>query len=224
MTQHPDLFAALAAPFAAREVKTRSQAGREFQYVTARTVMNRFDSVVGPENWWDEYEPAGPSVLCKLSIRLPDGRVLTKSDAGGNAGMSDPGDDGKSGFSDAFKRAAVKFGCGRYLYRDGVAELGADPAETPAEGPAPAEPVRPAADGPAPRNGRGLFAWLKDQEQKHEVVLLRYMNNWGKLHEFPARIVDWDAEQVAQAYTEAQRKIRALLPDRAELELEALAN
>ena len=34
--------------------------------------------------------------------------------------MSDSGDDDKSGYSDAFKRAAVKFGVGRYLYRDGV--------------------------------------------------------------------------------------------------------
>ena len=34
--------------------------------------------------------------------------------------MADQGDDDKSGFSDAFKRAAVKFGVARYLYRDGV--------------------------------------------------------------------------------------------------------
>jgi hypothetical protein len=119
-TKHPDIFAALVAPFAKDEVKTRSQAGRQFSYVTARVVMNRLDDVLGPENWWDEYFPMEHSVLCKLFIRLPDGSILTKSDAGGYAGMSDQGDDDKSGYSDSFKRAAVKFGVGRYLYRDGV--------------------------------------------------------------------------------------------------------
>jgi hypothetical protein len=54
MTQHSDLFAALAAPFDPDEVKLRAQAGRQLHYVTARTVMNRLDDVLGPENWWDD--------------------------------------------------------------------------------------------------------------------------------------------------------------------------
>jgi len=57
MTQHPDLFAALAAPFESSEVKVRSQSGRQLHYITARTAMNRLDSVLGPENWYDEYFP-----------------------------------------------------------------------------------------------------------------------------------------------------------------------
>src|SRR3954469_11015289 len=120
MTQHPDLFAALAAPFESHEVKVRSTSGRQFHYITARTAMNRLDSVLGPENWWDEYSPSENSVLCRLTLRLPDGSTLTKADAGGYAGMADSGDDDKSGYSDSFKRAAVKFGVARYLYRDGV--------------------------------------------------------------------------------------------------------
>jgi len=120
MTQHRDLFAALAAPFEPEEVKLRTQAGRQLHYVTARTVMNRLDEVLGPENWWDDFVPLEHSVICRLTIRLPDGQILIKSDAGGYAGMADPGDDDKSGFADAFKRAAVKFGVARYLYRDGI--------------------------------------------------------------------------------------------------------
>jgi hypothetical protein len=54
MTQFPDLFAALAAPFEAHEVRTRTQGTRQVHYITARTAMNRLDSVLGPENWWDE--------------------------------------------------------------------------------------------------------------------------------------------------------------------------
>ena len=121
MTQHRDIFAALHAPFEPEEVKTRSQGGRQLSYITARVVMNRLDDVLGPENWSDDYTPVDDhSVICRLTIRLPDGQVVTKADAGGMAGMADPGDDDKSGYSDAFKRAAVKFGCGRYLYRDGI--------------------------------------------------------------------------------------------------------
>src|SRR3954470_11118167 len=123
MTQHPDLFAALAAPFESHETKIRSQTGRQLQYITARTVMNRLDNVLGPENWWDEYVPSENSVLCRLTIPLPDGSALTKADAGGYAGMADQGDDDKSGFSDAFKRACAKFGVARYLYRDGVPQF-----------------------------------------------------------------------------------------------------
>ena len=125
-TKYPDLFAALAAPFGASEVKARTETSKKtgvtitMSYVTARVVMNRLDSVLGPENWWERYVPLEHSVVCELTIRLPDGSTVTKSDAGGYAGMSDAGDDDKSGFSDAMKRAAVKFGVGRYLYRDGV--------------------------------------------------------------------------------------------------------
>lgn len=112
--EHLHVFAALAHPFEGDEVKVRQQGGRHLHYITARTAMNRLDNVVGPANWWDCYIPNENSVLCQLSIRLPDGTVITKQDAGGYAGMSDQGDDDKSGYSDAFKRAAVKFGVGRF--------------------------------------------------------------------------------------------------------------
>ncbi len=249
MTQHPDLFAALAAPFESDEVKLRAQAGRQLHYVTARTVMNRLDDVLGPENWWDDFVPLEHSVICRLTIRLPDGTVLTKSDAGGYAGMADPGDDDKSGFADAFKRAAVKFGVGRYLYRDGIprfareslkerAELAPQPVEaqtvpapvqavaTPTLAPAPLPPYpTPSAPAPSlspsprsnedglnpPRSGRALFAWTKDQDEKYEYGLLKHLNAWAKRQDFPARMVDWDGEQVTRAYSEGCRKVRAIL-------------
>ena len=119
-TKYPEIFDALAAKFAPEEVKQRPQGRIQLSYVTARTVMNRLDEVLGPENWQDEYNGGENGVLCKLSIRLPDGSWLTKCDVGGYAGMADSGDDEKSGHSDAFKRAAVKFGVARYLYKDGV--------------------------------------------------------------------------------------------------------
>jgi len=243
MTQFPDLFAALAAPFESQEVRIRSQANRQLAYITARTAMNRLDNVLGPENWWDEYVPGENSVLCRLTVRLPDGSTLTKADAGGYAGMPDSGDDDKSGYSDAFKRAAVKFGVARYLYRDGVPSFvqertpGAESMTAqadPAPAPAPANPPAAAAPAPRsvsangggapPRSGKALFAWTKEQEERHAVGLLKYLNTWGKLQDFPSRMVDWDAEQVASAYAEAIRKLQVSQPDRDEATEEALAN
>jgi hypothetical protein len=249
MTQHADVFAALAAPFESHEIKARSQQGRQLYYITARTCMNRLDSVLGPENWHDQYEPHENHVLCKLTIRLPDGQLLTKCDAGGYAGMADSGDDDKSGYSDAFKRACVKFGVGRYLYRDGVpsfvqertaatetmtpapaavSELGASQG-TPAagNGQSPGSVAKTAAaplGGNVPRTGKALFAWTREQEQRYEVGLLKYLNGWAKLQEFPARMVEWNADQVGLAYSEACRKLQSLQTGRSEAYEEAIAN
>src|SRR3954447_528241 len=180
MTQYPDLFAALAAPFETHEVKIRaSQGGRQLHYITARTAMNRLDNVLGPENWWDEYVPLENSVICKLTLRLPDGSTVTKSDAGGYAGMADQGDDDKSGISDAFKRTAAKFGVARYLYRDGVPQFvrdrepGVDSAVPPAptdnghasggqgqngSGPSAQSTAARPREASVPRSGKALFA------------------------------------------------------------------
>lgn len=125
-SKYPELFAELGRPIPESAVKVRSQGGRQLHYITARTVMNRLDTVMGPENWWAEFFPHGQhGVLCKLSIRLPDGQIVSKCDVGGYAGMADGGDDEKSAASDATKRAGVMFGIGRELYGDGnaVAEL-----------------------------------------------------------------------------------------------------
>lgn len=233
-SNHADLFADLARPFDADQVRVRQQGGRDLHYITARTAMNRLDDVLGPENWWDDYFPGEHSVLCRLTIRLPDGSTLTKCDAGGYAGMADQGDDDKSGYSDSFKRAAVKFGVGRYLYRDGVPEfvralrpdgsLGrvtpsvASPApavngEIRKDTVAPRENASPADRGPAPRSGKALFAWVKEQEQRHDVGLLRHLNEWAKGQGFRDRMVDWDAGQIAAAFAEANRRLGSGIRD-----------
>ena len=46
MSQHLELFAALAKPFEADEVRVRPQGGRQLPYITARTVMNRLDALM----------------------------------------------------------------------------------------------------------------------------------------------------------------------------------
>jgi hypothetical protein len=85
-------------------------------YIDARDVMQRLDDAVGVENWQDEYFPLdGGQVMCKLSVCF-DGKWVTKCDVGGESEQPDKGDREKAAFSDALKRAAVKFGIGRYLY------------------------------------------------------------------------------------------------------------
>lgn len=110
----------LAYPFAPSEIdwkpgsvtrdKTKALA---LAYLNARSVMDRLDSVVGPGNWQDSYRIVadGNHVECTLTI---DG--VSKSDVGEPSG-SDFADKVKGAYSDSLKRAAVKFGVGRYLYR-----------------------------------------------------------------------------------------------------------
>ena len=116
----------LSAPFPKHELKWRigatngrkSRDGKSWEkeptsglplaYIDARAVMDRLDDVVGPDNWSNKFfeTPTG-RVICELTVL-----GVTKSDGAGATDME--GD--KGGLSDAFKRAAVHFGIGRYLY------------------------------------------------------------------------------------------------------------
>lgn len=114
---------ALAAPFPASAIGWKAQTTTKDKaralavpYIDARDVMDRLDQVLGPASWRDEYQvlPCG-AVLCRLHLRL-DGEWIAKEDAGGQSDQDDVGDKMKAAFSDALKRAAVKWGIGRYLY------------------------------------------------------------------------------------------------------------
>jgi len=112
----------LSQPFAEADLKWKPQAVREnrclaIAYVTARAIMDRLDEVLTPAGWQDEYAAlADGAVLCRLSLKLGE-EWITKCDVGGASDQPDDGDKMKAAFSDALKRAAVKFGIGRYLYR-----------------------------------------------------------------------------------------------------------
>jgi len=80
-------------------------------YVDARVVMERLDDAVGAENWQDRYEFHGARIICYLSIKINDAWI-TKADGAGDSNVEAE----KGGISDAFKRAAVKWGMGRELY------------------------------------------------------------------------------------------------------------
>lgn len=110
---------ALTEPFHHSEVKWRvgstnreKTKGIALAYVDARAVMDRLDFVIGQENWSDEYlETATNRIICKLTIYSDCGSIVKSDGAGATTFEGE-----KGAISDAFKRAAVKFGIGRYLY------------------------------------------------------------------------------------------------------------
>lgn len=116
-----DTLARLADYFPPEWVKFKPQTVKgnralAVAYIDARIVQSWLDDILGPGNWQDDYEilPGG-SVLCRLRIRTA-GEWVTKTDVGSPSEQPDVGDKLKAAFSDALKRAAVKWGVGRYLY------------------------------------------------------------------------------------------------------------
>lgn len=117
-----DLFDQLCEPFPADLIDWRvgstspdKARGMALAYIDARTVMDRFDSVCGPAGWQCNYSPGmSNSIVCNIGIRSPDKQDewLWKADGAGATDFEGE----KGALSDAFKRAAVKWGVGRYLY------------------------------------------------------------------------------------------------------------
>src|SRR3954470_11229755 len=153
------LTEALSAPCDVKQVRFKpgvvsGNRALALVYVDARVIQDRLDDVLGVAGWQDEYEclPDG-SVVCRLRLRL-GGEWITKMDVGGPSEQPDEGDRRKAAFSDALKRAAVKFGIGRYLYRLPAQWVDYDPAKKqivqPPQLPAFAIPAtRPAVKVPA---------------------------------------------------------------------------
>jgi hypothetical protein len=113
-------LAALREPLPAAAIEwrvgstTKDKAkGQALPYLTAHAVAERLDELLGPMNWATAYVP-GPAggVVCRLSIRGPDGTWVTKENGAENTEIEGV----KGGLTDAFKRAAAIWGIGRYLY------------------------------------------------------------------------------------------------------------
>lgn len=80
-------------------------------YINSRAIMQRLDDHVGPERWKDEYQVLADGIICTLSLHTSI-EWVSKSDG---AQFSEI-EGFKGGISNALKRAAVKWGIGRYLY------------------------------------------------------------------------------------------------------------
>ncbi len=80
-------------------------------FIDARDVMGLLDNVCGPENWKDTYKEINGQLFCGISIKIGE-EWVTKWDVGSAGNI----EKGKTLVSDSFKRAAVKWGVGRFLY------------------------------------------------------------------------------------------------------------
>ena len=123
---------ALGMPFPADKVKWRLQStnkdkteGYAVPYLDSRAIAERLDNVVGQMNWRDEYKPwantkEGASQLCTIYIYDEERKEWIGKTDGASMSQIEPV---KGGISDAFKRAAVKWNIGRYLYRFQVVKV-----------------------------------------------------------------------------------------------------
>lgn len=109
------IYKALAAPFPATSIHWRVGAtsqdkskGIALAYLDARDVMMRLDEVVGPEKWQARYPFSG---CCEIGIKVGDEWIWKANCAGKSQIEAEKGE-----ASDSFKRAAVLWGVGRYLY------------------------------------------------------------------------------------------------------------
>jgi hypothetical protein len=122
----PGLLRRLAEPFPAEVVSWRvgpttkdKKKGMALCYIDARDVMDRLDYVMGAD-WQCDYTamPDG-SYCCRIGL-LIDGEWRWRSDGAVTITDSEEADAKemaqKGSYSDAFKRAAVRWGVGRYLY------------------------------------------------------------------------------------------------------------
>jgi hypothetical protein len=218
------LAAALAEPFPAAAVGWKAQMANgnralAVAFIDARDVMDRLDRAVGPAGWQDAYTPLPDgSVVCRLSLRV-GGEWIAKEDVGGESDQKDEGDRRKSAFSDALKRAAVKWGVGRYLYRLPAQWVDYDPQKKQLVGtprlPDWAQPrpqPRKAKDAPPPpTDGAELEQRLANFDaacaRKGLCAagdVLRHVGQWGQKMGYPAEVVAWPAEAVEKASAEAR--------------------
>ena len=121
-------FEAFGKPFSAEDVSWRFQyldketlKGSVVPYLDARAIEDRLDSVVGQNRWKDAFmkwhnsdKTHGNSQLCTIYIYDEELKEwIGKTDGAGDTDIESI----KGGLSDAFKRAAVKWNIGRYLYK-----------------------------------------------------------------------------------------------------------
>lgn len=111
---------ALKRPFPVKQISWRVGAtskdkenpkGIALAYIDARDVMQRLDDVFGPLGWQNRYSHAEGKTICEIGVFV-NGAWIWRA---GGAGDTDIEAE-KGAISDAFKRAAVLFGIGRYLY------------------------------------------------------------------------------------------------------------
>lgn len=123
-------------PFKWRVQSSNQYGAKCVAYIDARDVQDLFDEVVGPANWQCKFTEQKGNLYCEIGIRVSD--WVWKSDCGVESNVEKQ----KGEASDAFKRAAVMWGAGRFLYALPILTL------------------------PVKDNGKGKFAPYSEKAQK----------------------------------------------------------
>jgi len=87
-------------------------------YIDARYVQDILDDVCGAENWQVKYEEHKGNLFASIGIKIGDD-FIWKSDCGTESQVEKQ----KGEASDAFKRAGVMWGIGRFLYSKKIIKL-----------------------------------------------------------------------------------------------------
>ena len=124
------MFDKLKAPFDPRKISWRvgsttqdKKRGMAMAYIDARDVMDRLDEVCTPGGWQCHYPHANGKTVCEIGVKV-DGEWIWKADGAGDTDFEAE----KGALSDAFKRAAVRWGVGRYLYDVAASWVEIEPA------------------------------------------------------------------------------------------------
>jgi hypothetical protein len=92
-------------------------------YIDSRQVQDLLDEVLGAENWQCKFEEHKGNMFCSIAIRDEreeyNNEWVWKSDCGTESQVEKQ----KGEASDAFKRAAVMWGVGRFLYSKDIIKL-----------------------------------------------------------------------------------------------------
>lgn len=224
----------LSAPFDTKEIKFKPQMVKNnralaMAYIDARLIQDRLDEVVGVENWSDSYKIlTDGSVMCRLRVHI-GGRWVVKMDVGSPSEQPDVGDRLKAAFSDALKRAAVKFGIGRYLYKLAAQWVDYDPVKkqltqlpqlpafavpsTQQKGARdkvvqqqPARRADPKPENSIPANGQELHRRVRDYDAKLAAAkvcnvgeLLAHVTQAGVKAGYAANMLEWSGPAIAFA-------------------------
>jgi len=88
-------------------------------YIDARDVQDLLDEVCGQDGWQVAYREHKGNLFARIGIRCNQNSFVWKEDCGTESNVEKQ----KGEASDAFKRAAVMWGVGRFLYSLGTVKL-----------------------------------------------------------------------------------------------------
>lgn len=165
--QWDEIARQLREPFDPKDVDFRVQGRANEQtgraqvvaYIDARAVQDRLDAVVGAGNWSFDWQPL---VIDKGEVMVAKGTLTVYGIAKSDAGSASNFEQSLGAVSHCFKRAAVHWGIGRYLYNLPMAWVSVE------KGGRIAEPVLRELRAKLPRpNGRGSAPAMTMDEREH---------------------------------------------------------